>query len=159
MISDCDNVKINLLQLLTKKMETMQIVGKCHEYMAEKYNFRGKIIAYTGILSVSLSFIMSAVYGENTGKTNLPLTIISGISLLIKGTQQYCEYDSKALLHAQYGASALDLVDDIEYIILKNNHTKESLQKELDIFEERIKGFRKNEITIPSEVKEKFSKN
>lgn len=157
-IIDCNDndIKHNLLTLLEKKMTSLQISARYHEILANTYSWRAKIVNYSSILVTGLGFVMSTVLGENDGTANVPLAIISGIAIIIKGSEEYCDYDEKATLHKQNYSEALDMADDIEYIILKNNHSRDSLQHALDIYEERIKSFRKNEEPIPVEIKHKY---
>lgn len=153
---DGHDTKNNLLRLLEKKQSSMNVSAKCHEALTHTFQWRSKLVNYSSILLAGLSFILSTVMGENSSQINLPLAITSGAALVIKGSQQYCDFTEKAKAHAQSWITALDMADDIEYVILKNNHTVESLQRELDIYEERIKSFRKSEELIPLSIKHKF---
>jgi hypothetical protein len=157
-IIDCsdDDIKRNLLVLLEKKMTSLQIAARYHELLANKYRWRSKLVTYSSIIVTGVSFVMSTVLGQSESATNVPLAIASGIALVIKGSQQYCDFGEKAKAHTQSWSTALDLADDIEYIILKNNHTTESLQHALDVYEERIKSFRKTEEPIPLDIKHKY---
>jgi hypothetical protein len=157
-IIDCsdDDIKRNLLVLLEKKMTSLQIAARYHEILANKFQWRSKVVSYASIIGTGLSFVMSTVMGQSENSTNVPLAIASGVALALKGSKQYCNFGEKAAAHAQSQIAALDLADDIEYVILKNNHTKVSLQQALDIYEERIKSFRKSEAPIPLDIKLKY---
>ncbi len=157
-IIDCDecDIKRNLLVLLEKKMTSLQMAARYHEILANKYRWYSKVVTYSGIIISGVSFVMSTVLGQNASSTNAPLAAASGIALVIKGSNQYCNFGEKASAHAHSYGTALDLADDIEYIILKNNHTKESLTQALDVYEERIKSFRKTEEPIPIDIKHKY---
>lgn len=152
-----DDVKHNLLVLLEKKMASLQIASRCHEVLANSYRLRSKFINYSGIAVTGLSFVLSTVVGASESNTNLPLAITSGVALLIKGLHQYNDPTEKAKAHAHCQITANDLAEEIEYIILKNNHTKESLQHVLDVYGDRIKSFRKTEEPIPPAVKHQIA--
>jgi len=160
-IIDCndDDIKRNLLVLLEKKMTSLQIASRYHDILANKYRWRGKIVNYSSIAVAGLSFVMSTVLGQSASSTNIPLAVASGLALVIKGCTQYCDFAEKAVAHRRSYNTALDLADDIEYVILKNNHTKDSLKQALDVYEERIKSFRKSEEPIPISIKHKYGQN
>lgn len=152
-----DEIKINLLRLLEKKKISLQSAAACHEYLESKYNTVAKGIEYTSLTMLSISFILSmALGGECAAMVNVPWTITTGVTMLLKGSKQIVDYSERAMSNERSYKAALDLADDIEYVILKNNHTKRSLQQSLEVYDERIKSFRKTEATIPLDVKHRF---
>ena len=152
-----DVIKRNLLVLLEKKMTSLQISAQYHEVLANRYRWRSMLVNYSSILITGISFILSTVMGHSESSTNVPLAISSGLALVIKGSQQYCDFGEMAKAHAQNLNTATDLADDIDFIILKNNHTTSSLQRVLDVHEERIKSFRKTETPVPLSIKHRHS--
>jgi hypothetical protein len=154
------DIKKNLLRLLEKKKVSMQISADCHTFLRDKYNKRAKIIGMFNIILSFVSFILSASGGGNNSigtNINIPLAIITGLATAVSGIKQISYPSEKANAHDLNYKTAMDLEDDIEYIILKNNHTVKSLQHSLEVYEERIKSFRKSEEQIPIEVKERFA--
>lgn len=152
-----DDIKLHLLRLLEKKKQSLQISSSCHEYLAHKYGKINKLIEYLGLTMLSLSFVLSLVFGKQDDTTvNIPWTVTTGISMLLKGSKQVIDYHKIAISHERSHKLTLDLADDIEYVILKNNHTKKSLQQSLELYDERIKSFRKTEESIPIKIKQMF---
>lgn len=147
------DVKDNLLHLMEKKMVSLQIAARCHERLAGNYRVGNKIVNYSSIVIGGINVVMSALWGTSSSSMNMPLVVTTGIAIVLKGIQHYGDLSKKAEAHRSAWNSAIDMADGIEYVMLKNNHTVESLQRELDTYEERIKGFRKTEEPIPMRIK------
>lgn len=152
-----DDIKLHLLRLLEKKKQSLQIAAKCHEYLHSRYNKIDKVIEYLGLTMLSISFILSMLYGKQGDTTvNIPWTVTTGVTMILKGSNQVINYHELSVSHEKSYKLTRDLADDIEYVILKNNHTKKSLQQSLELYDERIKSFRKTEETIPLRIKQMF---
>ncbi len=153
-----DAIKNNLKSLLEKKRFSLEISARCHEYLAAKYSFNDRVLNYTSLTLLGVSFILSTVWGEpKTGTSvNIPWAVTTGITMILKGYQDYSRFAASAKSNETDVVSATDLAEDIEYVLLKNNHTKRTLQSLIDSYDERIKSFRKNESLIPVDVKHKF---
>lgn len=148
--------KNNLLKLLGAKRNSLQIAADCHYYLFSRYTRLGKLIDYTGLALIAASFILSTILGDEKTTVNIPWTVTTGVSMILNGSKQIMDYVAEANAHDVCYKAALDLSDDIEYELLKNNHTKEGLQHSLEIYEDRIKSFRKIEKPIPFNIKQKF---
>jgi hypothetical protein len=156
------DVITNLLTLLQKKLRSLKIYAKCHEYLADKYYVPlDKIATYTMLILAGLSLFLStttqgiSTTGENI---NIPWAILSAVTLVIKGISTYGNFAEKANAHRRDQKLCLDLIDDLEIIIIKNTHTTASLQLALSSYEERIKSFRKTEESVPIRIKQKILK-
>ena len=155
-----EDVKANLLHLLEKKKLSMRISADCHAYQRDKYTTRTRVIGlFTVILSFA-SFVLSATGSSKLRPDgtmiNVPLAVITGFATAVNSLKHLFKPAEKANTHDTNQKTATDIADDIEYVILKNNHTVKSLQQTLELYEDRIKSFRKSEGDIPLEVKQMF---
>lgn len=151
----------NLLQLLQKKLRSLKIYAKCHEYLADKYYIPlDKTTTYMMLILAGLSLFLSTTTNTATSENNInvPWAILSAVTLVVKGISTYGNFAEKANAHRRDQKICLDLIDDLEIIILKNTHTIPSLQLTLGSYEERIKSFRKTEESVPIKIKQKILK-
>jgi hypothetical protein len=153
----------NLLQLLQKKLRSLKIYAKCHEYLADKYYIPlDKVTTYTMLILAGLSLFLSTTTNTSNSPSdsniNVPWAILSAVTLVVKGISTYGNFAEKANAHRRDQKICLDLIDDLEIIIIKNTHTIQSLQLTLNSYEERIKSFRKTEESVPIKIKQKFLK-
>ena len=153
-----NDVKDRLIKLLEKKKSAMQISAECHAYLRDTYTKRTKIIEIFTTLLTTVGFILSTTrYDDLSNTINVPMAIITGMATCVGGIKQIVDPVKLAKIHESNYRSAMDLADDIEYVILKNNHTKKTLQQSLELYEEKIKSFRKVEEQVPLGIKQKIA--
>jgi hypothetical protein len=150
------DTKRNMIYMLETKRHSLQASSRCHDFLSHRFRFWNRVATAMTIAAGLMSFALSATQGKSENQVNVPIIITSGIALAVKGFHEYGALGEKAKAHQQSGTAALDIADDLEYIILKRNHTRESLQQAIDIFGERIKSFRKNEAPIPLDIKQRL---
>jgi len=159
-----DDIISNLTNLLKKKENSMKIYSKCHEYLSYKYLWYHMILSYTIIIIAFLSLILSLINSsakENCSNSlstspNIAWTVTTAAIALLKGIHHVTDYVKLSKTHESSYKLYLGLYEDMELVLMKNSHTKLSLQNNLDTFEERIKNIRKDEAIIPINIKNKY---
>jgi hypothetical protein len=155
-----DEVCTNLIALLKKKSACMRISAKCHKYLALRFASHAWYLNAATVLLLGASFILTTSYtGLGSTQINIPLVITTGLSMMMKGFIDYTKFLERSVSHEKCWVAAINLSDDMEFILLRNNHTKKSLQQHVDANEEQIKNFRKQEELIPLDIKEHFIKD
>jgi len=88
-----NDIKQNLICLLDKKREGLQFATNCHDYLYNRYSFISKIIEYSLLGCMSLSFVLSTLLGDQcSGRINIAWTVTTGIALIPKGIKQIFDY-------------------------------------------------------------------
>lgn len=154
---DEQTAKNNLLKLLEKKKLSMRIVAACHYYLSSRYNVVAKIFSYTSVGLNGMAFILSTILGDNcTSQVNVPLAVVTSVSLIVTGINAKTDFSQLSKSHMACHKTAIALADEIEYVMLRNNHTKEGLQHTNEIYEDQIKSFRQTEEDIPIGIKQYY---
>lgn len=156
-----DDIKQNLVRLLNRKRQSLQVAADCHEYLSSQNSVRNRFVNYTSIFVMAGSFVLSTTTGSSqcevdASTVNLPWAITAGVSLILKGIRQFADFGERSKLHEKCYKQAMGLSEDIEYLLLKNHHTKTSLQNNLETYEERIKAYRNSEEHIPLNIKQYY---
>lgn len=141
----------NLIKLLSKKKQSLSIVAECHEYMQSVFHILDVGIYALMITMVATSFVASLVYEP-------AVSFFTGIATALIALKRYMQPAETAKSHEADFRTAADLCDDIEYLLLKNTHNDDNLKHIVDVYDERIRSFRKHETRIPIHIKKRFIK-
>jgi len=149
----------DLIIYLKNRGRSMNIYSDCHEYLCEKYSLYYKILVTATLICISISFLLATIGKKvdcEDNSPNIPWLVLSAIIMLLKGYQTYTNYSKLSKSHETDHKLALNISEEIEVILLKNSHTKHSLKKHVDNFEEQIRLFQKHETPLPIVIKHKF---
>jgi hypothetical protein len=163
-IDDSEIIK-NLILLLSKKKKLLDYTSECHSSLSEYYHKLWKGINIVLIVFSVVSFIISGLsnISHNCAEDSLqPINVVNIVmSGMISVISLYISHENFSELSKRHDVcyrNSLILSEEIEYILLKNNHTKENLQHIIEIYDEKIKSFRGSEVEIPESIKRKFIK-